>query len=171
MSASGGGGKASARGEVTASGPPRASALSVGESIPDFSAPGLAGGRVSWASFQGTPTVLVGWAPWCPHCQKELPVLGRVLKDYPGVRVVSMVTAIGLHPGPASADFMDQHGLAFPVAVDDSTGTLASAFGLSSFPTVYYIGPDGTVRDVVVGEDTEAAMRSRFQDLAQQAAA
>ncbi len=165
----GGGGVRPAASNQVRAGAARSTALQTGEAVPDFSAPGMTGGRVSWSDYQGSPTVLVGWAPWCPHCQKELPILGEISRDFPGVRVVTMVTAIELHPGPTADGFMKAHGLAFPVAVDDTAGTIAASLGVQSFPTVYYVRPDGTVEAAVQGEEDPSTIRQRFQTLASQA--
>jgi thiol-disulfide isomerase/thioredoxin len=58
--------------------------LAVGDTIPNWSAPGIRGGTVSWSQFDGSPTLLDIWTPWCPHCQADAPTLQRVAKDYPG---------------------------------------------------------------------------------------
>jgi len=151
---------------VRAAGPARSTAFAAGDVIPEFSARGLGGETVAWTDYRGTPTVLSVWAPWCPHCQKELPILDRILKDYPTVKVVSVVTAVGYHPGPTPEGFMADHGLSFPVAVDDATGTIAGSLGVTGFPTVYYVAADGTVSTTVVGETSEAAMRAALDKIA-----
>ncbi len=161
-----GGAGPAAPAEVEAGGPARTAPLSAGEAVPDFSAPGLGGGRVVWHEEATGPTVLVVWAPWCPHCQSELPVLGRVARDFPGVRVVSVVTAIGDRPGPDPGAFLEEHGLSFPTAVDDQAGTLAAALGIRGFPTVYYVGADGVVQQAVEGEVGEEGLRASFRALA-----
>jgi len=152
-----------APGEVEVAGVPRDAPLAAGEALPAFSAPGLGGGRVAWEP--GRPTVVAVWAPWCPHCQVELPVLARLAADHPGVDLVTVATALDLHPGPDPAAYMADHGLSFPVALDDEAGTLASALGIQGFPTVYYVGSDGVVVDVTVGETEEATLRALFSAL------
>ncbi|HXF72552.1 MAG TPA: TlpA disulfide reductase family protein [Actinomycetota bacterium] len=150
-------------GEVEVAGGPRDAPLAAGEPLPPFSAPGLDGGRVAWEP--GRPTVLAVWAPWCPHCQAELPVLARVAADHPAVALVTVATALDLHPGPDPADYLADHGLSFPVALDDRAGSLASALGVQGFPTVYFVGSDGAVVEVTVGETDEATLRALFSSL------
>lgn len=152
-----------APGEVEVAGGPRDAPLAAGEAFPTFSAPALGGGRVAWEP--GRPTVVAVWAPWCPHCQVELPVLARVAADHPGVDLVSVATALDLHPGPDPADYMADHDLSFPVALDDEAGTLASALGVQGFPTCYFVDSDGVVVDATVGETEEAALRALFSGL------
>jgi thiol-disulfide isomerase/thioredoxin len=68
---------------VTGGGPPRTEQLAIGEVVPGFSAPGLDGGVVAWSGYTGAPAVLSVWAPWCPHCQVELPILDDVMREFP----------------------------------------------------------------------------------------
>jgi thiol-disulfide isomerase/thioredoxin len=167
VSVSGGGdGTGPARtNDITVAGPARSEPLAIGEAIPDFSAPRLSGGRVAWSDYAGRPVVLSIWAPWCPHCQVELPILDRVVGEFPGVSLVTIVTAIGDQPGPTPDGYMADHGLTFPVAVDDDPGTLGSAFGITGFPTLYFVGSDGAVVDFATGEVTEDRLRGIIRSL------
>jgi thiol-disulfide isomerase/thioredoxin len=153
------------RGEVRPGGPARTDTLAAGEPVPDFVAPGVGGGVVRWRDRDGAPTVLVVWASWCPHCERLLPVLVRVARDYPTIRVVSVTTAIGRHGGPSPSEFVAQHGIAFPVALDDADNTLARALGVFRYPTVYWVGRDGAVRGVSEGEGSEGALRGAFDQI------
>jgi thiol-disulfide isomerase/thioredoxin len=151
-------------GPVTVAGPARATIIPNGGAIPGFSAPGRTGGRISWSDYKGAPTVLALWAPWCPHCQKELPILSRAVAKYPGVNLLTIATEVDAKPGPTVDGYMSSEGLSFPVAMDDKGATLAKAFGLEAFPLLYYVNADGTVNRSVVGEapesDMEAAIRA-----------
>jgi thiol-disulfide isomerase/thioredoxin len=153
----------SASGDISISAPPRSSMLAVGDSMPSFSAPGfhmqatgdgysLERDRFDWSRYEGSPSVLTIWAPWCPHCQAELPVLSATVAKYPNVRLVSVATSIGQHPGPSPDEYLADHGLTFPVAIDDESGTLARALGVQAFPTIYLVRSDGTVAYAAEGE-------------------
>jgi len=161
----GGGGGPSASGEVTVEGGPRETPLDPGDVVPAFTAPELSGGTVDWGDYAGKPTVLSIWAPWCPHCQVELPIVDRVMRDYAGVGWVTVVTSIGAQPGPTPEEYMLENELDFPVAVDDETETLAAAFGIQGFPTLYFVNSDGTVALELEGEVDEATLRSSIESL------
>ena len=109
--------------------------------------------------------LLALWAPWCPACQEELPILDQVVKETPGVQMITIVTAIGDRPGPTPEGYLADHGLTFPVAVDDRAGTLASGFGLTSFPSVLFIDSTGTVVRSDVGVIPEASVRETVTSL------
>lgn len=139
--------------------------LAAGEQVPAFSAPGLDGSTISWDDHRGTPTVLIVWASWCPHCQAELPVLVPAAQSREGIDVVSVTTAIGQNPGPTPPAFLADEGLTLTTAVDDAAGTLMRGLGVSSFPTVYYVGPDGAVVSAAVGETSEADIEANLDAL------
>ncbi|MEX2274382.1 MAG: TlpA disulfide reductase family protein [Actinomycetota bacterium] len=140
--------------------------LKDGDEAPSFSAPGLAGRTVSWDP--GAPTVLTVWAPWCPHCQKELPVLADVTAEFPGVELVSVATAIGEQPSRYSPEsYMAERGLSFPVAIDDAENTLARGLGVVGFPTMYVVDADGTVRGSASGEPSEDDLRALIAEISQ----
>lgn len=163
---SGDGDGPSATGEVTVEGMPRTTPLEPGESVPVFTAPDLFGGTVSWDDYAGSPALISLWAPWCPHCQVELPVVDRVMKDHANVGLVTIVTALDAQPGPTPEEYMRENGLDFPVAVDDETQTLAAAFGIEVFPTLYFVNSDGTVALTLTGEVDESTLRSTIEALA-----
>ena len=162
----GGGGQPSTVGEVAVEGAPREAPLEPGEAVPSFTAPELFGGTVTWDDYAGAPAVLSIWAPWCPHCQVELPVLDTVMKDYAGVGFVTITTALGAQPGPTPEEYMQENELDFPVAVDDEGGTLATAFGIQVFPTLYFVNSDGTVGAALTGEVDEETLRATIDALA-----
>jgi peroxiredoxin len=154
------------RHEVRPGGPGRATVLAVGERVPDFVAPDIRGGLVRWRDRAGSPTVLVVWAAWCPHCRRLLPPLVRVAPEFPGVQVLTVTTSIGRRPGPTPGDVIERDGLSFPVALDDADNTLARALGVFRYPTLYWVGRDGAVRGVSEGEAGEVALRQAFAALA-----
>lgn len=142
------------------------SSLVAGDSIPEFKAPLMVGGgTMDWSSYAGKPVVLAIWASWCPHCQKELPILASTQAKYPGVQLVSVTTAFGQEPGPTPLAYMQQHNLTFPVGLDDAKFTILHGLGVQGFPTVYYVGSDGKVAQVTEGEVDPAKIDQYFASL------
>lgn len=152
-------------GEVSVSGPALTEPLSTGDSIPAFSAPAIGGGSVRWAEYADGPVLLAVWAPWCPHCQAELPVLARVMRDYPGVSFLTAVTSIDDHPGPDAGAFLRDHGIQAPTAIDDAEGTLAGALGVRGFPTLFFVDGAGSVVRAMEGEVDESTLRAALESL------
>jgi thiol-disulfide isomerase/thioredoxin len=157
---------ASPAGSVTIDRAP-SSPLAVGDVVPGWAAPSLSGdGDVRWSDAAGRPTVFAVWAPWCPHCQAELPRLDAALEAYPAIGLVTVATAIGDQPGPTPQEYLDREGLSFAVGVDDADATILTGLGVQSFPTTYYVTSDGTVMDVTTGEVDPAELDAILAELA-----
>ncbi|HEX6331802.1 MAG TPA: TlpA disulfide reductase family protein [Actinomycetota bacterium] len=157
----------SAAGKVTVDGPSRqGEPLAVGETVPGFSGPAIGGGTVSWSDFDGRPTALSIWAPWCSHCQVELPVLSRVLGDFPDIGFVTVVTSIGAAPGPDAGEFLRENDITAPTLIDDEGGTAATALGIRGTPTLYLVDADGVVVYAGEGEVGEEGLRELIASLA-----
>ena len=153
--------------QVRTTGQPRSEPLAIGGEIPSFAAPALSGGgRVDWRAYAGRPAVVTIWAPWCPHCQAELPVLADVMADHPGVGLVTVTTAVDPATPPTPEAYLAQHDLNFVTAVDDELGTLARAFGVRGFPTIYFVDRAGVVQRVVEGEIDRASLDDIVSGLA-----
>ncbi len=159
------GGTPSAAGRVSIERAPDAGPLVQGDEMPSFSAPGIDGSDVSWSA--GEPTVVAVWAPWCPHCQKELPVVADVAAEFPEVELVSVATSIGDQPSEYTPQsYMQEKGLSFPVALDDAEDTLGRGLGIEGFPTLYVVDADGVVRGSASGEPSEEDLRTLIGSVA-----
>ena len=58
--------------------------VTVGDTAPDFELGKVDGNgtiKLSDLMKNGKPTLLVFWVSWCPHCQREMPVLDKVYRD------------------------------------------------------------------------------------------
>lgn len=99
----------------------------------------------------GNPMLLVFLAHWCPHCQKEVPVL--VKWNQSGLVPENLdVIAIATGTDETAPNFPPSVWLAnekwpelWPVMVDSKDQTAANSFGLAGFPFMTLIDSDGTV--------------------------
>lgn len=158
----------SPEGSVSIDAEPRTEPIPTGSPIPEWSAPALEGdgATITWSEQVGAPTVLAVWAPWCPHCQVELPRLAEAVDARPEIELVSITTALN-QGGPSPDEYMDDENLTFPVGVDDAAGTLAAGLGVVSFPTTYYVDSSGNVVTVTTGEVEEEQLAAILDQLAQ----
>jgi thiol-disulfide isomerase/thioredoxin len=103
------------------------------------------------------PTLVVFLAHWCPHCQREVPVIqewvdaGNLPDDVDLVAVSTSIDAS--RPNYPPSAWLADEGWTAPTLVDPD-GSAAVAAGLSGFPFFVAIGPDGTVVTRVSGELT-----------------
>ena len=127
-------------------------------------APELDGARFDGTAMRigadGRPKVLVFLAHWCPHCQREVPVLADWLAangtpDDVDLYGVATSTTPDRPNYPPSA-WLEREDFTVPTLADDAEGSAAQAFGLSGFPYFVALDADNRVVARASGELTVA---------------
>jgi cytochrome c biogenesis protein CcmG, thiol:disulfide interchange protein DsbE len=118
----------------------------------------------------GRPKMIVFVAHWCPHCQREVPVVQQWIDDGglpAGVELVSVSTAIDANrPNYPPDRWLADEGWTAPVLVDGDN-TAAEAAGLSVYPFFVAVGGDGTVVQRTSGELSTAQLDDIASTLAE----
>ena len=136
----------------------------VGQQAPVVTGHGLTGRQVT-APVAGKPTVVLFLAHWCPHCQREVPVVqdyvdaGRVPR---GAALVGVATAIDpARPNYPPSSWLERKGWTSPVLADGN-GEAANAYGLPAFPYWVAVDADGRVVERLTGELTPRQIDALF---------
>jgi thiol-disulfide isomerase/thioredoxin len=129
----------------------------IGMTAPVVSGKGFTGTEIT-TDGAGTPTLLVFLAHWCPHCQREVPLLVEWEKDGKtptGIDVIAVATGTD----PANPNFPPSEWLAreefpalWPVIADSADKKAADAFGLSGYPYFVLVDAQGKVFKRLSGE-------------------
>jgi cytochrome c biogenesis protein CcmG, thiol:disulfide interchange protein DsbE len=118
----------------------------------------------------GRPTMIMFVAHWCPHCQREVPVVQQWVDDGrlpEGVDLVSVSTAIDpSRPNFPPDAWLGDEGWTAPVLVD-ADNSAAQAVGLSAYPFFVAIDGDGAVVLRATGELTTDQLDAIASSLAQ----
>ncbi len=124
--------------------------LSEGEHAPDFELPDLEGRRhaLETALARG-PALAVFWKPRCDTCDLVFPYLQRLADAYPSDRW--QLLAVSQDSAERSADFARRYGLTFPVLVEGEGWPASRQYDPEATPTLFLIGPDGTIEMTSVG--------------------
>jgi len=151
---------AATTGTVTASGDPlpqftdSADDPAVGMTLPTLTGIDQSGAPMTIGA-DGRPTMIMFVAHWCPHCQREVPVVQQWVDEggLPrAVDLVSVSTAIDANrPNYPPNVWLADEGWTAPVLVD-ADNTAAQAIGLSAYPFFVAIDGDGTVVLRATGE-------------------
>jgi cytochrome c biogenesis protein CcmG, thiol:disulfide interchange protein DsbE len=143
---------------------PNAKKLTVGSAAPTFSITTNAG-PFDLAAVS-TPVFLEVFATWCPHCQREVPVVDALAKEYAG-----KVAFIGVSGSPYGVDgsspenqadinaWVQKLGVSYPIAFDPDL-RIANLYLQGGYPTIVVIDSKKVVRYVNSGELTPAELQT-----------
>ena len=134
----------------------------VANPLPVFSSTTLDGQAVTQADFEGKPTIMWFWAPWCSVCRGEAPTLAKVADQLDGNVDVVGVAALG------SVDemktFVSDTGIENFSQLADPDAQVWGVFGVASQPAFAFISADGSI-EVVQGSIDEDAILERAATL------
>ncbi len=105
-----------------------------------------------------TAKIVAMMAHWCPHCQAELPVINQWVADGglpDGVELYgATVLTNRLRDGSTwpPGKWLDESGWTSPALLDDESGSIVAAYGLTSTPTYLVLGPDNENLGRISGE-------------------
>lgn len=130
-----------------------------GDPAAGMSAPALTGVSFDGTQFaigpDGTPKIVMFLAHWCPHCQREVPVVQEWLdeKGNPdGVDLYSVSTSVSAdRPNHPPEKWLAREGWTVPV-IQDEGSKASEAYGLSSFPFFVFLDGDNRVVGRAAGE-------------------
>ena len=109
----------------------------------------LEGGAVNLAAVDGRPTVVNLWATWCPPCRREMPALAQAQDAHPEVRFLF----VNQGEGQATvAGWLEEAGLGIDNVLLDRAMAVPRHYGTVGLPVTLFLGPDGRLAEVHVGE-------------------
>jgi thiol-disulfide isomerase/thioredoxin len=104
----------------------------------------------------GGPGVVVFLAHWCPHCQREVPLVQEWLAGGglpEGASIMAVATGTDeAAPNYPPADWLAGEGWEVPTLLDSAEYTAAQAAGLTAYPFFVFVDGDGRVASRATGE-------------------
>jgi peroxiredoxin len=135
--------------------------LPVGSQAPDFNATTVDGSSVSLEDKGGKDaTMLVFFATWCPHCNKEAPIISELADSHQDLRVI-MVGIDGQDNPDKVQAFVEKYGIEGPAVYDPS---LDSPYKVSGYPTVYVLDKDQKIVAANAGETSPDVLEGWVED-------
>jgi thiol-disulfide isomerase/thioredoxin len=128
----------------------------VGSAAPTLAGTNYAGDPVAITPGEDGPLMIVVMAHWCPHCNREVPLLleWKESGDVPeGLTVVGLSTAANEdRPNFPPGQWLEDLGWDWPVIADDEPQTGAIALGTTGYPYLVFVDGEGTVLGRYSGE-------------------
>lgn len=110
---------------------------------PDFTVYDQNGNKVKLSDYKGKPVVLNFWATWCYYCKLEMPDFNAAYKQHPEVQFLMVNATDGVRETVDGAKaYVADEGYEFDVFYDTDLDAVKT-YGISSYPTTYFINGDG----------------------------
>ena len=120
--------------------------LHIGDAMPDLELPRLEGGRLRLASLRGKLVALSFYSSYCEPCERELPVLKRVVERVGRDTRVPIVAVIIVTEGRPAAELLKQHAATRWLL--DEKDRARTAFDPRTLPCTFLVDEKGTVRHI-----------------------
>ena len=122
----------------------------IGRMFPGMSGVSVLDGSALAIPADGRPKLVVYLAHWCPHCQKEVPLLQRWIDDGgvpEGLDLYAVSTGVRAdRDNFPPAGWLAEEGWTVPTLADSQDMDAARAAGLTGYP--FFVGVDGDGRVV-----------------------
>lgn len=122
----------------------------------------LDGSAVAPASLTGKPMVINLWASWCPPCRREMPMMADV------AAANDEATFLFVNQGEDAAmvsSYLEAEGLALDTVLLDGLGRFSRHYTTPGLPATLFIGADGTLRSIHMGEISREALSAGIAEL------
>jgi thiol-disulfide isomerase/thioredoxin len=142
-----------------------AAAVKVEDPLPDAAIRTTGGERLSLAGYRaGKPMALFFWSLFCQPCREEMPIIDEAAARLgPDDGRILSVNVDAPRLVPAVKRFLDKESFRFTTVLDSQSepaGGIAAALGIAYSPTVVFVGADGRVEKLMVGEIGKEELRS-----------
>lgn len=125
---------------------------------PDFALPGLDGETIRLSDYRGKVVFLNFWATWCPPCLVEMPEMQKLYEqEGDDLEIIGIDLTHTEDAVEDVAAFMDEHGYAWPIALDQK-GDVTLAYRTLDIPTSFFIDQNGIIREIHQGPMTLETM-------------
>lgn len=119
----------------------------VGVTVPTVTGETLEGEQLTIGPGENAK-IIVMLAHWCPHCQREVPIIQNWVDsgglpegvDIYGTTVLTNRVRDGDTWPPS--EWLESEGWTIPTIKDDQAGSIVNAYGMTGTPTYVVMGPD-----------------------------
>lgn len=135
--------------------PEKGDDLALGQKAPTIAGRDFLGKPVVITPGDGKPKLMLFVAHWCPHCQREVPLVTKWYNDGSIPKTVDLVavsTAYKASQGNPPSQWLAKVGWPGIVVADDDKSTAGLAYGLTAFPFFTLVDANGNVVARASGE-------------------
>jgi thiol-disulfide isomerase/thioredoxin len=117
----------------------------------------------SWSDMRGEWVVINYFAPWCAPCLREMPELNALATALPSNTRLFAINYDRLSREDL-ADLITKYDIKLDV-IFAQQDTLLPISKPAYLPATFIIGPDGEIKETIMGEVTEQGLKNRLRVL------
>lgn len=134
--------------------------VEVGDQVPEYSAPNLAGEEVAFADHLGEVVLINVWATWCGPCRVEMPPIQNIYDRFKERGFTVLAVSIDTGPGHSEKvdEFVRELDLDFPVLLDPES-RISDVLQTIGVPETFVLDREGRIIKRLIGAtdwDSEA---------------
>ncbi len=122
----------------------------------------LAGEPFNPTDFKGRPVVVNLWATWCPPCRREMPMMADVAASNDAATFVFVNQGEGRE---VIDRYLKTENLKLDHVALDSLREFGGHYAVPGLPATLFIGSDGTLQSVHMGEISREALAAGVQKI------
>ncbi|WP_026381618.1 TlpA disulfide reductase family protein [Afifella pfennigii] len=122
----------------------------------------LAGEPFQPRELEGRPAVVNLWATWCPPCRREMPMMVDVAENNDDAVFVFVNQGEGRE---TIERYLTSENLRLDHIIVDSLGEFGRHYAARGLPATLFIGPDGLLRSMHLGEISREALLGGIEEL------
>ena len=127
--------------------------LSTHKMAPPIVVTALDGSKFNLDAMGGRVVLIDFWATWCGPCNRELPHMKRIAKEFAGQPLV-IISVSWDNDEEKWKDFVARNEMTW-VQYRDADHKLADSFGINAIPHYFTIDSDGVLTSEMLGEDQD----------------
>lgn len=131
--------------------------------VADFKAQLISGESVQLSDLVfDKPTIVGFWATWCHNCQRNMPKMSELYKDY---KDEINLLKVNMGERRSSVDsYLADKGYSFDIAYDES-GVISQVFGIQYTNTHFLLGTDGKIIDAFSGDVSQSHFEKMLKEI------
>jgi S1-C subfamily serine protease/peroxiredoxin len=137
--------------------------LFVGGTAMETSGQDIDGNEFRLSDYKGKVVLLDFFADWCPHCTAMYPHERKLVNEYADKPFV--ILGVNTDSKDTLRQLIDKKQVTWPCWADGKNGTIATKWQVSSYPRLFLLDHEGTIKHIISGRPSEKALDKMIRDL------
>lgn len=139
-----------------------------GQALPAFTTKDREGKAVESTSFVDKPIFVMGFASWCPYCQRQMPDIQKLYEAYGDKVNFVLLDMVGWNneTQEVAQKYFDKNNYTMPFYLDEGQ-KIADLLQMESIPSMYVVGKDQQIHKVFAKVTAYDDLAAAFDEVLQ----